>query len=151
MSNPNDTLTQTLGMRMHELCTMHNVPSNQNALEATCRHTTNASYALTHHVPMQFNKPKCSSMHEHVLGYAKCMSLWLKCKVNLNAFMLCMKIFTPTPITMQNPIQNKKFKHEGSRIKMYVEFASNDSVQFQEKLKSEKQLKISAYLNLTLT
>src|ERR1044072_7675290 len=135
ISNHNYTLTQTLGGRMHELCTMHNVPSDQNALVATCRHTTEASYALTHQVPMQFNQPKCSPMHEHVLDDARCIGSRLGCKENTNACMLCTKIFKPTLITLQNPIQNKEFKHDSSRIRIYMEFASHESVQFQEKLK----------------
>ena len=99
-----ETLTQTLGMQMHGLCTMHNVHNDQNALEATCWYTTNASYTLIHHVSMQFNQAKCLSMHEHVLKDARCMSLWLECKENASVCMLCMKILTPTPITLQNPI-----------------------------------------------
>ena len=126
---------------MHGLCTMHNVHNDHNALEATCWYTTNASYTLIHHVSMQFNQAKCLSMHEHVLKDARCMSLWLECKENASVCMLCMKILTPTPITLQNPIQIKEFKCMSSRPRIYIEFACNFIIQFQEKLKVQNSLK----------
>ena len=102
---------------MHGLCTMHNVHNDHNALEATCWYTTNASYTLIHHVPMQFNQAKCLSMHEHVLKDARCMSLWLECKENASVCMLCMKILTLTPITLQKSdsqqrIQTWRFENQ---------------------------------------
>ena len=54
---------------------------------------------------------------------------------------LCTKILTPTQITLQNPIQIKEFKNESSKIRIYMEFASNDNIQFQEKLKVNNSLK----------
>src|ERR1051325_9766256 len=130
-------------MRMHGLCTMHNVHNDHNALEATCRYTTNASYTLIHHVSMQFNQAKCLSMHEHVLEDARCMSLWLECKENASVCMLCMTILTPTPITLQNPTQIKEFKSMSSKPRIYIEFACNFIVQFHcsisRKAESSKQ------------
>ena len=58
-----------------DLCTMHCVPSDQNALKSTCRRNLNANYASNHHESMQINQTKCSLMHEHVIDDTRCINL----------------------------------------------------------------------------
>src|ERR1051325_793755 len=99
---------------------------------------SNANCASNHHESMQTKQAKCSLMHEHVMEDAMCMNLWLMCRENTNAqrYMHAMyKILTPTRIRRQNPIQIKQFKSTSSRFRIYIEFACNFSIQFQENLK----------------
>ena len=77
--------TNTWSAYAMDLCTMHCVPSNQNALMSTCRRILNANYASNHHKSMSFNQTKCSLMHEHVIDDARCINSWPICKVNTNA------------------------------------------------------------------
>ena len=91
------------------------------------------------------NQTKYSPMHEHAIDDAKCMSLCPLCKGKTNV-KVCIhaihkEILTPTRIRRQNSIQIKEFMSTSSRIRIYIEFACNFSIQFQEKLKVKNNLK----------
>ena len=91
------------------------------------------------------NQAKYSPMHEHAIDDAKCMSLCPICKGKINAQVymhaIHKEILTPTRIRRRNPIQIKEFKNTSSRIRIYIEFACNFSIQFQQKLKVKNNLK----------
>ena len=114
----------------------------------------NASYASNHHESLKSTKliaHQCMNMQWMMQSVWFHVSYARRNQMHKCICMLWTKIQTPTQIRRQKSIRINEFKNTNPKIRIYIEFACDFSIQFQEKLKIRKQLKISAYLNLTLT